>query len=405
MLLKNRGSIFWLLFVVVILCGTATTISAQSDSLGAVSDLQARVDLIREDLQVLVEMSELDVSNQTWINLQNKLIDLDSIVQSIASEMNRLIEQERRSNEAVDLLEQRLSLLEQALGDVGGAAAATGLGQVEAGQQDPDDKAALSQDNQPAETASTGSQTVELVEPRSTLALEDEPNMLTDGAAHLDVGTLAEEDHRIGLRFLQNPGPPVPIVHSDAQGVISRPIPRLRPMEDSDPQPLSDVNFESLLSELTLAMHSSNASAPIEAIDNEASSSSMAVDPAQQAYDAAYGLIEANRLQDAEDAFKNFLETYGEHPLASNAGYWLGETYFARNMYPLAMFAFASNVREYGEGRKAPDALLKLSITLGVLGQQTEACRLLAFLPIEYPSATEEILVRTGSEQQKLGCM
>ena len=90
--------------------------------------------------------------------------------------------------------------------------------------------------------------------------------------------------------------------------------------------------------------------------------------------------------------------------MASNAGYWLGESFYARDMYGAAVRAFAGSVRDYRDGRKAPDALLKLSMTLAVLGQTSEACRLLEFLPQEYPNAEAEILSRTDAERRKLVC-
>ena len=405
MLFTNRCLMFWRFFIVAIFCGTTPMVSAQGNGIGPVEDLQAQVDLIREDLQTVIELSELDASNQTWITFQDKLTDLDAIAQSIAFEMDRLLEQERRNNRTVELLEQRLSILEQVLGDRNAVDVPASSGQGEDDQQAPDQPTPTTESEQQTESVLTAAQMADPSEPRSIVATEDQLDLLTDDSSSV-VGRAADQQSpQNRLQFVRNPGPPVPILRSDERGVIDRPIPRLRPMEDLDPQPLSDADFQSVLSELTLAMSDANASLSGEAIDNQVGVSAQPIDQVQQAYDAAYGFIEANRLQDAEDAFKTFLETYSEHPLASNAGYWLGETYFARNMYPLAMFTFASNVREYGDGRKAPDSLLKLAMTLGVLGQQTEACRLLAFLPIEYPSASEEILARTGSEQQKLGCV
>ena len=117
MLFTDRGPMFWRLFIVVRFCGTMPMASAQSSGIEFVEDLQAQVDLIREDIQTVMELSELDASRQTWITLQNKLTDLDAIAQSIAFEMDRLLEQERRNNRTVELLEQRLSILEQVLGD------------------------------------------------------------------------------------------------------------------------------------------------------------------------------------------------------------------------------------------------------------------------------------------------
>ena len=405
MLFTDRGPMFWRLFIVALFCGTIPMASAQSSGIEFVEDLQAQVGLIREDLQTVIELSELDASRQTWITLKNKITDLDAIAQSIAFEMDRLLEQERRNNRTVELLEQRLSILEQVLGDHSAADVPVSSGEVEDDEQGPDQVPTTTEGEQQTQSASTTAQMAAPSEPRAIVATEDQLDLLTDDRSSVVGGEADQQSPENRLQFVRNPGPPVPILRSDERGVIDRPIPRLRPMEDLDPQPLSDADFQSVLGELTLAMSDASASLSGEAVDNQVGVSAQPVDQVQQAYDAAYGLIAANRLQDAEDAFKTFLETHSEHPLASNAGYWLGETYFARNMYPLAMFAFASNVREYGDGRKAPDSLLKLAMTLGVLGQQTEACRLLAFLPIEYPSASEEILTRTGSEQQKLGCV
>ena len=49
-----------------------------------------------------------------------------------------------------------------------------------------------------------------------------------------------------------------------------------------------------------------------------------------------------------------FLEKHPQDDLASNAQYWLGETYYVRKNYQDAAFAFAEGYQRYPESRKAP---------------------------------------------------
>ena len=190
------------------------------------------------------------------------------------------------------------------------------------------------------------------------------------------------------------PGPVVPIETRDEQGDIDRPIPARRPGADVDPQPMSQEDFLSLF----------GADAIVDGSPTDAGLANQPSVSPTQAYNAAYAFIEVNDLAAAEVAFQNFLDQYPDHDLASNAGYWLGESFYARDMYGAAVRAFAGSVRDNRDGRKAPDALLKLSMTLAVLGQKSEACRLLDFLPQEYPDASDDVLSRTDAERRKLVC-
>ena len=85
------------------------------------------------------------------------------------------------------------------------------------------------------------------------------------------------------------------------------------------------------------------------------------------------------KLQDGDNAgaergFKAFLQSHPKHALAGNAQYWLGESYYARRDYQNAMTAFAEGYKTYKASPKGPDNLLKLGITLAVLGRKADAC-------------------------------
>lgn len=115
------------------------------------------------------------------------------------------------------------------------------------------------------------------------------------------------------------------------------------------------------------------------------------------------------KLQDGDNAgaergFKAFLQSQPRHALAGNAQYWLGESYYARRDYQNAMTAFAEGYKVYKTSPKGPDNLLKLGITLAVLGRKADACQVFAKFSQDYPRATDLQKRRVDQERQKNGC-
>ena len=94
----------------------------------------------------------------------------------------------------------------------------------------------------------------------------------------------------------------------------------------------------------------------------------------------------------------------GKHALAGNAQYWLGETYYARRDYQNAMTAFAEGYKVYKASPKGPDNLLKLGVTLAVLGRKADACTVFAKFSQDYPRATDLQKRRVDQERQKNSC-
>ena len=58
------------------------------------------------------------------------------------------------------------------------------------------------------------------------------------------------------------------------------------------------------------------------------------------------------------------------HKLAGNAQYWLGETHYVRRDYKAAATAFLNGYTTFENSPKAPDSLLKLGMTLVVMGEK-----------------------------------
>ncbi|MDF1734627.1 MAG: tol-pal system protein YbgF [Minwuia sp.] len=121
-------------------------------------------------------------------------------------------------------------------------------------------------------------------------------------------------------------------------------------------------------------------------------------------YIHAFGLLQAKRFAESEEAFRAFLELHPEHELAGNAQYWLGESHYVRQDYEAAASAFLTGYQKYRTSTKAPDNLLKLGITLVVLEQKQDACAVFNELSDRYPTASSSIKRRMQREKQKAGC-
>ena len=125
---------------------------------------------------------------------------------------------------------------------------------------------------------------------------------------------------------------------------------------------------------------------------------------ADQMYNDAFKKLQDGDYGGAERGFKAFLQSNPKHTLAGNAQYWLGETYYARRDYQNAMTSFAEGYKVYKGSPKGPDNLLKLGVTLAVLGRKPDACAVFAKFNQDYPRAIDLQKRRVEQERQKNGC-
>ena len=98
-------------------------------------------------------------------------------------------------------------------------------------------------------------------------------------------------------------------------------------------------------------------------------------DPAEDAYRAAYALVEQKRFADAEVALKDVATKYPKHKRASYAQHWLGRSYLADGKPAMAVEAFYANYQNNPRGERAPDSLYWLGQSLVKLGKPAEACK------------------------------
>src|SRR6185503_4710441 len=103
-------------------------------------------------------------------------------------------------------------------------------------------------------------------------------------------------------------------------------------------------------------------------------------------YRTAYDHLRGGRYTDAERDLREFVRRFPRHDYADNAQYWLGETFYARKVYPDAASAFRAVVERWPAGNKAPDALLKLGFTLLMMGDAPKGRTVLAQVSQHYPN-------------------
>lgn len=68
------------------------------------------------------------------------------------------------------------------------------------------------------------------------------------------------------------------------------------------------------------------------------------------------------------------------------------------------MTAFAEGYKAYRTSSKGPDNLLKLGVTLAMMGRKADACAMFAKFTQDYPKATDLQKRRIDQERHRNGC-
>ena len=106
----------------------------------------------------------------------------------------------------------------------------------------------------------------------------------------------------------------------------------------------------------------------------------------------------------AEEAFRAFLERFGDDPQAGEAHYWLGESLYQQKAYADSGAAYTTMIRSYPDNPRAPDALGKLARAMRLIGDKEKACLALGTLPSRYPNASGVTRDLAAVERTKSGC-
>jgi tol-pal system protein YbgF len=127
-------------------------------------------------------------------------------------------------------------------------------------------------------------------------------------------------------------------------------------------------------------------------------------EPARALFDQATGALNRREYSAAETYFQQFLDQYPSDAQAGSAQYWLGETAFVSGEYKTAADRFLKTFTAYPTNERAPEALLKLAISLRRLGNNTDACATFTELARRYPRASQSVQQRADAERKRANC-
>ncbi len=124
----------------------------------------------------------------------------------------------------------------------------------------------------------------------------------------------------------------------------------------------------------------------------------------KEQYEFAFDFLKRQDYPKAEVTLREFLKKNPKDPLAGNAQYWLGETYYVRGDFQQAAVEFMAGYQNYPKTNKGPDNLLKLGMSMAKLNQTAGACTALGRLGKDYPNAEDAIEKQAKAERTRLKC-
>lgn len=111
-------------------------------------------------------------------------------------------------------------------------------------------------------------------------------------------------------------------------------------------------------------------------------------------YKSAYTDYNQGQYPLAIQGFQQYLQDYGDTDLASNAQFYIGDSYYLQKDYKDAVKEYDKCIQAYPDGNKAAGAYLKKGFALLALGQRVTGERDLSTLVRKYPSTHEADLAR-----------
>jgi tol-pal system protein YbgF len=105
----------------------------------------------------------------------------------------------------------------------------------------------------------------------------------------------------------------------------------------------------------------------------------------QATYDAGMAALRSASYDKAIASFREVVTNYPSGDLASNAQFWIGESYYTKGDLESAVTAYRKVLTGWPDSRKAPDAMVKLGFSLSDLKRTSEARTTLEEVVRKYP--------------------
>jgi tol-pal system protein YbgF len=123
----------------------------------------------------------------------------------------------------------------------------------------------------------------------------------------------------------------------------------------------------------------------------------------QATYDIAMAALRSRDFDKAIASFGEVVASYPQGDLASNAQFWLGESYYTKGDLPNAVTAYRKVLSQWPDSRKAPDAMVKLGFSLSDLKKTAEARDTLEDVVRRYPGTNAATLAADRLKRMPAG--
>ncbi len=121
-------------------------------------------------------------------------------------------------------------------------------------------------------------------------------------------------------------------------------------------------------------------------------------------FDLGIGYMQRKDYALAEETMRNFAQKNPSDPLIADSQYWLGESFFQRQLYRDAAESFLAVTTKFDKSAKAPDALLRLGQSLAALKEKEAACAAFGEVARKYPRASSGVKQAVDREQKRVKC-
>lgn len=122
----------------------------------------------------------------------------------------------------------------------------------------------------------------------------------------------------------------------------------------------------------------------------------------QSDFDNAVAAMEEGDFEGAAQMFESFTNTYPGSTLSQQAHYFRGESYESLGRMTDAARAYLDAYSTDQNGVMAPDAMFKLGMSLGAIGQTQDACVTLQQVGLKFPGS--EAVYDAEAAMQNLSC-
>jgi len=114
----------------------------------------------------------------------------------------------------------------------------------------------------------------------------------------------------------------------------------------------------------------------------------------EQIYSEAYRIFKDGNYGVAREKFAEFLKSFSDTEYSDNAQFWIGECYYFDGKYEEAILEYEKVVRNYPDGNKVPNALLKQALSFLKLEDKSSSKLLLQRVIKEYPNTNAARIAR-----------